>query len=382
MAIAELSVAGYRSIRAMRLPLGRINVLTGPNGCGKSNLYNAVFLFAKAAGGGFARAIAEEGGMPSVMWAGAEKVRFTRRKPAARVKLAVTLDMFSYQLECGLPQCGPPVEGGSAFLLDPEIKEESVSLSGGGRRTILMDRQGATAHLRDADARLVRYPIALYSSESVLAQIQEPHLYPELSALRAEMGQWRFYHQFRTDAGSPLRHPQIGVLTPVLAHDGGDLAAALQTIVEIGDADGMREAVDRAFPGATVEVVSDRTRFRVAMHMPGVLRPLEAGELSDGTLRYLCLVAALLSPRPPALLALNEPETSIHPDLIGPLGELITKASRKSQLWITTHSRTLAEAIERFSGEAPVRLRLEDGETVVERAEGMIHGRGVGDAET
>jgi predicted ATPase len=93
------------------------------------------------------------------------------------------------------------------------------------------------------------------------------------------------------------------------------------------------------------------------------LRPLGLTELSDGTLRYLCLIAALLSPRPPALLALNEPETSLHPDLLSPLGQLIARAARESQLWITTHSRALAEHVERLSGETPVELRLVDGET-------------------
>ena len=81
MAIRELHVEGYRSIRRLRLRLGKVNVLTGPNGCGKSNLYQAVFLLAKAAEGSFARAIAEEGGMPSVLWAGVQKRRTRRKEP-------------------------------------------------------------------------------------------------------------------------------------------------------------------------------------------------------------------------------------------------------------------------------------------------------------
>ncbi|MGH9671864.1 MAG: AAA family ATPase [Bryobacteraceae bacterium] len=367
MPIRELSVAGYRSIREMRLKLGAVNVLTGPNGCGKSNLYNAVLLLARAATGGFARALAEEGGMPSVLWAGGRK-RLRSKPEPVRVILSVTLDVFGYRLECGLPHCGPPTERPSSFRFDPEVKEEAVWLADPtARPTVLMDRKGPSASIRDVGGRMTSYPLALYSSESVLAQIQEPHLYPELSSLRDQMRGWRFYHHFRTDPGSPMRHPQTGVLTPVLAHDGADMAAAIQTIVEIGDAEGLREAVDRAFPGARLEIEADAARFRVLMHMPGVLRPFEAAEFSDGTLRYLCLLAALLSPRPPALLALNEPETSIHPDLLAPLAELIARAARRSQLWITTHSRDLAAGIERFSGQPPVRLRLSNGETIIEQ---------------
>jgi predicted ATPase len=102
------------------------------------------------------------------------------------------------------------------------------------------------------------------------------------------------------------------------------------------------------------------------MRMPGLKRSLRARELSDGTLRYLCLLAALLSPRPPALLALNEPETSLHPDLLEPLAKQMVNASRHSQLWVVTHSEKLAGLVERYSGESPIRLQLEAGETLVE----------------
>jgi predicted ATPase len=87
MAIRELYVSGYRSIRDLRLCLKKVNVLTGPNGCGKSNLYNAVFLLAKTATGGFARVIAEEGGMPSVLWAGERRSRFSSSSRVEPVRM-------------------------------------------------------------------------------------------------------------------------------------------------------------------------------------------------------------------------------------------------------------------------------------------------------
>jgi len=105
--------------------------------------------------------------------------------------------------------------------------------------------------------------------------------------------------------------------------------------------------------------------FAVVMNMPGLKRPLRSRELSDGTLRYLCLLAALLSPRPPALLALNEPETSLHPDLIEPLARQLVSAAKNSQLWVVTHSERLAQLVEKFSGEAAIRLQLVNGETKV-----------------
>ena len=209
----------------------------------------------------------------------------------------------------------------------------------------------------------------------MLAELREPHRFPVLSAFRQEFLSWRFYHQFRTDADSPLRQPQVGVRTPVLGHDGRDLAAALQTIIEVGDHSALRGAIGRAFPGAELVIESDRSRFSLSMRMPGFHRPFEARELSDGTLHYLCLLAALLSPRPPTLLALNEPEASVHPDLIGPLAKLIVRASEESQVWITTHSQSLAEAIRLESGISPIRLEKVEGETQGgERRRGMSEG--------
>ncbi len=156
----------------------------------------------------------------------------------------------------------------------------------------------------------------------------------------------------------------MGVRTPALDHAGDELAAALQTILEIGDGEKLHRAVDAAFPGAHLEIErSEEARFRVALRMRGMKRAFAAHELSDGTLRYLCLLAALSSPRPPLLLAFNEPETSLHPELLPPLGQLLVDAAERSQLWITTHSRELAEAIERRSGVAPIRLELVKGET-------------------
>ncbi len=359
MPVREMRVAGYRSIRALRLDLANLTVIVGPNGSGKTNLYRSLVLLGAAAAGRLAWTLAGEGGMPSAMWAGA------RKKGAVRLELGVELEAFGYELACGLPQTQMWVDGRepSHFYLDPEVKEERVTVPDGDRAALLAERKGPSAFARDADGKRVTYPATLRGAESLLAQLQDPHRYPVLSALRQELLAWRFYHHFRTDAEAPLRHPQIGIQTPVLAHDGRDLAAALETIREIGDKDALDEAIARAFPGARLKIESPEARFRALLHVPGLGRPLHAGELSDGTLRYLCLLAALLSPRPPPLLALNEPETSLHPDLHEPLAELIAGASRRSQVLVTTHSTGLSEAIAARARATLVRLEKIDGET-------------------
>lgn len=187
----------------------------------------------------------------------------------------------------------------------------------------------------------------------------------ELLQMRERMRGWRFYGHFRTDGEAPARRRQIGTYTPVLAGDGADLAAAIQTIAEIGHGDDLDEAVEDAFPGARVEVATADGYFELLMSQPGLLRPLRMPELSDGTLRYLLLVAALMSPRPPALMALDEPESSLHPDLLEPLARLIARAATRTQVIVVSHSPALVAALGSAPGSRRILLEKHSGETIV-----------------
>ncbi len=209
--------------------------------------------------------------------------------------------------------------------------------------------------------------MALDPQETSLSQVIDARRFPDLADLRARLSSWRFYHHFRCDPDSPLRVPRPATRTPALAADGADLAAALQTITEFGDSEALREAVDRLHPGACLEIedADGLGSLEMLLHLPGLLRPLRAREFSDGQLRYLALTAALLSPRPGDLLAFNEPESSLHPDLIPALADLLVRASQESQIWVTTHSETLASALASATGESPLCLAVQNGATQV-----------------
>ncbi len=367
MSLTELEISGYRSLREIQLPLQQLNVVTGPNGSGKSNLYRSLWLIAQVSEGVFAKTIAREGGFLSVMWAGP---RLNHKKPV-RMSLGMSSDELNFRMVCGFPIPYP-----TFFKYDPEIKEELIWA--GNKKTkhsTLLERKAGLTWFRDQDGNRVEYLATLTENESVLSQLREPHRFPELFYLREQIRDWRFYHSFRTDDSSPLRSPQISVRTPVLSQDGCDLAAALQTILEIGEAEKLFRMIDSAFPGRQLEIISNQPNLAeksprsmelcVGLKTEGCARTLVARELSDGTLKFLCLAAALLSPRPPALIALNEPEASLHPDLISPLARLIVDASELSQVWVSTHSTPLANAIADLSGVHPVELDLIQGETVV-----------------
>jgi predicted ATPase len=371
--IRTLAVENYRSLRRLVVPLGRLNVVTGSNGTGKSSLYRALRLLGDSARGGAVAALAHEGGLPSTLWAGPEKtgravreglhpLQGTVRSEPVSLRLGFAGDEFGYAVDFGHPA---PNDNRSLFNLDPEIKSEAI-WSGPVLRpaALLSERRGAAVKVRAADGTWHRSHGALRPYDSMLGELADPQRAPDVLAVREQIRAWRFYDHVRTDAHAPARSAQVGTRTPVLSADGADLAAALQTIREIGDRDALDAAVDAAFPGSRVEIGLLGTRFELQLRQHGLLRPLAAAELSDGTLRYLLWAAALLTPRPPELLVLNEPETSLHPDLLAPLADLIRTATKHSQIVVVTHARPLAAELSR--GAEVIELVKEFGQTVVE----------------
>ena len=338
------------------MPMRRLNVVTGANGSGKSNLYRALRLLADSARNGAVAALAREGGLPSTLWAGPQNlgravregsypIEGTARRGPVSLRLGFAGDEFGYAMDLGMP-----VKSSSAFHLDPEIKRECIWRGPVLRpATLLTDRHAGAVRMRGADSSWHVIQHGFRPFDSMLSELADPQHAPDVLFLREQIRSWRFYDHVRTDSQAPARTSQVGTRTPVLSHDGSDLAAALQTIREIGDYAALDKAVDHAFPGSRIEIVNQAGRFEMSLHQHGLLRPLGSAELSDGTLRYLLWVAALLTPRPPALLVLNEPETSLHPDLLAPLADLVVTASAHTQIVAVTHSRLLVTALERCS---------------------------------
>jgi predicted ATPase len=153
-----------------------------------------------------------------------------------------------------------------------------------------------------------------------------------------------------------------------MASDGSNLAAVLATLIYIRrDTVDLDRAIEDAFPGARLDVPPPAQEASFGMVFPDhPRRVFDARELSDGTLRYLALAGALMSLRLPTFVALNEPESSLHPDLLEPLGRMIAKAAERTQIWLVTHSERLAGAIAKHGGVQPRTVIKKNGETWID----------------
>ena len=364
--LRDFRARDFRSLQSISYPMADLDIFVGANGVGKTNLYRGLELLQSAAANTLTRDLVGDGGLDLAIWAGERP----RNKPA-RIKLGVGLTdtglnragaTCRYDVEVGFP-----APTSAAFELEPLIKEETLTYLAGSRPVVLMQRKGASVMARGEDGRPVEVDMDIMDSETVLGRLEDPSRYPALDTVRRTLLQWRFYHGLRTDPGSPLRRPCPAVATATLASDGRDLAAVFATLTHIRqDSVDLDAAIEAAFPGAQLVVPPPGHTASFGMIFPEFPhRIFDASELSDGTLRFLALMGALLAYRLPPFMALNEPEASLHPDLMVPLGRMIANASTRTQVWLVTHSNILAQAASAGGGNVRHVIKTE-GATQIE----------------
>jgi predicted ATPase len=287
MLLKSMSAAQYRSLRAIRMELDGVNVFIGANGVGKTNLYRGLQLVQAAVRGTFAREIAAEGGMMQALWAGPR-----RTQEKARIGFSVeVIDpktglVLEYRVEAGVK---PPLQAGFAF--EPQIKEEVFSVDTGRGPVVMMKRQGPGITLRSERGRMVPVDETALPSETAISMLAHEAAAPEIATFCRFAEQWRFFHGFRTDAGSPLRRPCLAVTAPLLDEDGSNLAAVFATIsVNRGEMPEIDDIVADALSGAQLVIPEPEQEATIGLSLPDFpKRVFSAREFSDGQMRFLAL---------------------------------------------------------------------------------------------
>ena len=293
------------------------------------------------------QSLAREGGLQSTLWAGPEAFSRSIVRGDHPVQGG-----DSQGTQCGsgsvspvtssatrsISACRRPASG--AFGHDPEIKRECVWTGATLRPSaVLVDRHGPLVKAREdkTSGRIITHALATF--DSIMTHCADPRNTPEMLMLREDMRAWRFYDHFRTDG--PLLHAcrRSAPTRRCSATTGTMSPRRCRRSAKSATPSCWTDRSKTPFPARSVSIDYGGGRFELEMQQHGLLRPLKGAELSDGTLRYLLWIAALLTPRPPGLLVLNEPETSLHPDLLPALGRLIAQASER-----TAGHRRLARA--------------------------------------
>ena len=324
-----------------RFELQPLNVLIGPNGAGKSNIVEAIELL-RAAPLNLAAAIRDGGGPAEWLWKGSH--------PAKSATLEAVLDAetptnrpLRYRLEFGSVRSRVEV-------LDEAI-EETRAMPPNKDVYFYYRFQRGTPVMNVVTSEGSRWKRllkrdTLAPGESVLAQRKDPELYPEITWVGKRLASIQTFREWSFGRYASLRQPQPADLPEgQLLPDCRNLALVLNQI-EHSDGLAFNQLLQRFFP--RFERMSTRVTRGIAqfyLHERGFGTPIPATRLSAGTIRFMAILATLLTTPPPPLICIEEPELGLHPDAVALIAELLVQMSERMQLIVTTHSEALVSAL-------------------------------------
>lgn len=341
-----------------RLELRDLNVLIGANGSGKSNLLEAINLL-RAAPREWREVTRKGGGVAEWIWKGEKKNGIAR------------IDAWI----CNPQRPQPLLHAmafhavAQAFALDDERVENALPFPGQAQPYFYYRYQQGHPMLNttsNGERKLARDSIE--PDRSILAQRRDPETYPELAWLAQSYESIRIYREWAFGRGAVFREPQkADMRNDLLEEDFSNLGLFLNRLKTRFPAakkailNGLKDLYDGIqdfdvfVEGGTVQVFFTEGDFSIP-----------ATRLSDGTLRYLCLLAILCDPEPPKMICIEEPELGLHPDILPKVADLLRAASERTQIVVTTHSDILVDAMTE-TPEAVVVCAKEHGQTGMKR---------------
>ena len=336
------------------LALGPLNVLIGPNGSGKSNLIH-VFSLLRAAATNLSDALRDNGDASDWIWGHNDTIASVAATFAADGEDA----RFKYELAFGELADGDLAMAGA-------VRNERLVVD--GEVVLHRNTELGVAQLGTGDGNYYRekdhYPVG----QTALAN--DGFMEPDMHRTRQWFADLSIYRDWAIGRLAPARRaqkPSFG--SAVLNDDAGNLGLVLNRLAQNHDEkarllDALRQVYDDI---SDFRVVIEHDSVKIMLREGGVEIP--AARLSDGTLRYLCLLAILCHPRPPAVVCLEEPELGLHPDILPGLADLLKDASNRCQLIVTTHSDVLVDKLSDVP-ESVVVCEKHDGQTRMNRVDG------------
>jgi len=354
MRILSLRVEGFRSFHDVEWEPGDLNVVIGPNASGKSNLLRVLEMLSVSARGGLSKYIQREGGMEPLVWDGrAEAVRIRLRTSPLGDSRDLRRDSLTYLLE--LQRLGkttayriPEELLGNFYRVETrEMDQPFKLLERSLRRAVIFDEH---EHV------LVAPEASVAEEETLLSMAAGPftanHLITEY---QREIAGWSLYQDLHTDRDAAIRQAAVSRVETRVAPDGQNIVSVLHTLYQ-GDREFEHEvdaAMRAAFSDEYEKLIfppAAEQRIQFGVRWKSLRREQPAADLSDGTLRFLFLLAVLANPHPPSLIAIDEPETGLHPSMLPIVAEYSSQAAARSQILLTTHSPAFLDA---FKGIAP-----------------------------
>jgi predicted ATPase len=324
----SLRIQGFRRLKDIELELRPLSVLIGPNGVGKTSILDVLSLLAKSAQGKLSESISELSGLSNLL-------TYDR---AEELRLGISMTVPGHEPLEYLLRFRPQAVAYS-------IVEERLSQKRGFPAPFIhIDSHGENIHYYDSDKKKLVKPSWEHEIlETSLSQV--PKMYREPEELRNRLASSTFYHVLNVEPRSPVRLPQPIQPAMLPGRNGEELVSCLFYLRETARLrfEAIEDALRAAFPRF------DRLEFppvaagtlALAWRETGFSKPLYMHQLSEGTLRFLWLATLLQSPGLTWLTLLDEPEVSLHPELLSLLADLFREASSRTQLVIATHSDRL-----------------------------------------